>query len=602
MILDFGNEKNRDEYVPSQTETSEEDVENLKNGTFKKILSYINKFGRRIRHSCATLCDTSMTSALLDSIYYRILSCPVKVAAVFLLSFSIVALIISGLISGGNIPAFLLNVNTYEQIIVFIVSLVLMTSGKKIGELLSGSRILSGLSIVYSQSGILAANSVSETAVAGYSTAFFVGILTGLSSFLHPVSDVILFIISLLCVIFIFNRPECGYLMILFILPLFSTNSVIAFSVITFAALVYKYIRGKRHINFGAAEVLLIISAVFMFIKSRYTVSGIVSYDTAFKFLIITLVSITTVNLVRSTSMLNKFIKLIIGISRLYAIIILIYYIMCVVFRRPAVDAYISNTLFSGLYESLTDANFIASMAVLVCPMNLALAFGAARTSQRIRAVIYTAVLFMTSILVADYGCTLILVVSCIVVLSFFYNRFIMLVILSPLLTSIIMNTYNLIPDSFIVTAYPNLTVSNVSDYKDAVSEAIKQNLLTGAGFGAKNMSLVLNTSSDTLLNSTAISLLVCTGLVGLLMILSAIVIMLFKCGKSIGETHSISLKAKSMSVGLFSSSLSFVLLSIVNNTFLNMRTMILFVIIISLGCTTKRCFDADYIEPGKVR
>jgi len=594
--------ENEYEHFPSEQHDAENEIE--EEASIKKLISGISKFWRKFRHKCAVLCDSSISSALLDGIYYRTLSSPIKVVGVFLLSFSLISLVIGAFIHEGINTSFLLSVNTYEQIIVFIVSLLMLTSSKKIGDLLSSSRLLSGLSIVYSQSGILSANSVGNTSAPAYSTAFFLGILTGLCSFMQPASDVLFFILSLLCVIFIFNRPECGFLIILFVLPLFSTTSIIAFSIITFAALIYKYVRGKRHISFGAAELFLLVASAYMLIKSRYTQFGTSSYESVRNFILVVIVCITTVNLVRSTSMFNKFVKLLLMLSRFYACLILIYYVMCVVFRRPAVDAFISNTLFSGLFEALTDEAFIKSMIILMCPINLSLALGTDRGIQRVETVVTFTVMFLSSVFVADYTFFIILIVSCIIAVSFFYKRLIVFVILSPLMALVAMNTYNLIPKALAVSAYSNEYVASVGAVRDTLFPVIKDNLLTGIGFGAENVTTALGIAFDSSfrIDSLAISLLLNAGLIGILLVAVAITLMLYKCGKAIGETHLISVKAKSLSIGLFTSSLSFVLLSIISNTFLDMRTTILFTIIISLGYSTKRCFEADYIEPGKVR
>ena len=106
------------------------------------IKSYFGKIIFGVRKSFAAKCEQSVLSQLIESLYYLILSLPMKVFGIYLTSFGLSALIFK-YVTDYNGFAFFTDVDTVTIICFLITGIVMLPAGKSFGELLSGSKFFS---------------------------------------------------------------------------------------------------------------------------------------------------------------------------------------------------------------------------------------------------------------------------------------------------------------------------------------------------------------------------------------------------------------------------------------------------------------------------
>ncbi len=594
-------EVNNDNEVLNSIEDSNQ--QHTKSSLSDKIKFHFFRIWRKLRHDSAALCDKSFMVSFIDSIYYRILSMPIKTSGIFLFTFSIVSIIISIILNRSNLSvSYFLNADMFEKSAILITALILMTSGKNVGDLLSESRMLSNLSIVYSQNGILSANAVKSDSGSGYSTAFFVGILSAIMSFLHPSSYVVMLFLTIISIIFIINRPECGLLIILSILPFSSPSFIGIVSIITFIALIYKYIRCKRHISFDILFLLSTILVIYIYLKKSSTITNTHDYSAFIRYFTVIAVCITTINLVRSTSILSKFIKLILICARIYSVCILAYYILSISFGNAVIDLLISNSVFGGLLHAITNKHFIVSIIMLTGPICLATAIGSEKKREHVFSAVCISIFSFILLWFSDFWMLTIYILAIASVLTFFSKKYLILAIASPFISSFLVRISSFIPDMFKPEFVGEFFTGVDKPLLNALLEIFKHHWGFGIGIGENNVSLALNEYSNGMysnisnINSLFVLIIITLGIFGIILFTSFISIMTVKVYKTIPYAASISKKAKFITVGLFVSSIFYCVSCIFTNCFSDIRTAVLFAITISLGYTSKRCFEADYI------
>ena len=226
------------------------------------LYSIIKRLLKHIRISFSSNSDSSVLSALLERVYSRLIFSRIRLTAIFLLSFSIVAILIS-FVTNNSLGIFISDIDSFSAFALLLLSFVLFTSNKTLHQALINSKFLNLLSIVYNEQN----SNNSDSIPYQISTPFFLGIICGIFSVIYPVSVICTFIISVLISICIFNRPECGMLIIIAILPFLSKPILLTFTCITFLALLYRYLLGKRHIDFDLSALLMTVTTTYIIIR-----------------------------------------------------------------------------------------------------------------------------------------------------------------------------------------------------------------------------------------------------------------------------------------------------------------------------------------------
>lgn len=571
-------------------ELNEANESAAKVGFTKVLKQYIGHGMKKMRMSFSKSCDSSFLSNMLDRLYFGILGCSMKAIATFLLSFSFISLLIS-YFDSVNLRMFMLSTNTLSVVILIFLSLIFFTTKKSLGDVISSSTIAFPLSIVYNQQNIYLSNTSQNRKSEGYSTAFFLGVLTGISSIVFPPSAIIVFILSAVYCVFIFGRPECGLLFSIFAIPFFNEVAVIFLSLFTFISLVYKYLRGKRHIDFGVMQIMMIAAMVYIVIRFAYTDKSIVDYNQLFNFLSFFLVCITSISLTRTTAILLRSIKIIMNISRIYALILICYLVLCSVFSVETTGNYLSNFALSGLMTSLTSQRFIIPFLAIVFPLNFSLVVSGEKSQQKIRNIVFLVILILITTYYASYEFILTIFVFSLLNVIFVKPKLFFLLIPCPAIAFGIMKLHDLIPSKFMISASstPNSNVAEIFD-------RIKTSLVFGSGLER------IENSSLGSINSSFVNILSHIGAFGVLLLAVIIVFMIYKSFSSIYRSSIRIESARTVATGLVCSSMSLIVSTIYCDGLSDYRIVFMFAIVMSLAYSAGRCYDADYIDSTSVR
>ena len=549
----------------------------------------------KMRITFSKNCDSSIISSLLDRVYYGLLGCSMKVIATFLLSFSVISLCL-GYFDSISFMMFLFNTNTVCTLALIILSLLFFTTKKSLGEIISSSRIASPLSIVYDQQSVFCVDGSPERKSEGYSTAFFVGVLTGILSILFPAPAIITFLLSAVYCVFILGRPECGLLFSIFAIPFFNEITVIFLSLFTFIALIYKYLRGKRHIDFGLAQVIMLISMLYIILRGVYTNKVFVDYQQLFNFISFFLVCITAISLTRTTAILKRSIKIIMNISRIYAAILICYLVLCVIFSTRTTHNYLSNFALSGLMTSLTTERFIIPFLSIVFPLNFSLLISSVKSPERIKNIVFLIVLLVLCAYYGSYQFILTVLVFSLANIIFVKPKLLFLIIPCPAIAYGLVKLQELTPASFRIspTSTPNCNV-------EGILELFKKSPVFGVGIGTSAYDVMLPSSGNSV-NSSALNLLAHTGFLGIVLLVALIFYMLYKAVKNIYRSSIKIESARTIAIGLVCSSMSLITCCFYCDGLSDYRIVYLFAIVLSLSYCAGRCYDADYIDSTSVR
>lgn len=553
-----------------------------------KSISIARKTRNSVRRFFAASNENSIVASSIESIYFALLSCKARVLATFLLSFSTVSLAFSYLIN-ESFNYFLSDINTYYSVFTLLVSLVLFTSSVSLHELFSTSKILSKLSFIYNQHNSLFNISNDRfTFQFSFSTAFFVGIIAGIISAVYTVGSIIGFFISLLFIIFIFNRPECGLLTTLFLIPFIGTNTMVTFLLFTFVSYIYKFMIGKRHLDFGFTALLLILCIIYLCTKQTGTINSLetkalICHITFF------LSCLLAINLIRTTVMFRRVLGILVKMTRIYSVVLLAYFLSRLFFSYESVTGYISSIGIDSIISSLVNTDFILPFLTVSIPLNFSELIAAKRKHDFAFGLFFVIVQSLCSVFVATLPFIFIAFLSCTVILATLNKKFLLLIIPLPVLSYLAYNLIEKIPQIIEISS-DSIKIAGVSTLNDS--------LLFGTGF--------VNNFSDAFLNlhgqNSVSSLLSQTGVIGITLFGLTLMSIIATAFKSVSVRRIRTGRARILSMGLLCSVLSFIALSFFANTLSDFRIAYLFAGILSLSYTAVRCYDADYIDDAAAR
>ena len=558
--------------------------ENAKVGKFSVLAANIRYKRDKIRRFFIKTNEKSLVVMLIEMIYYTLLSFKSKVIGVFLLSFGIISMILSTLIS-PTFGTFISSKATYDSLIIILMGLLLSATKKTVDEIISGSLIISPLNIVYSQPGIISSYKTAGT-YNEYSSAVFLGIILGIISIIFPAASILGFILSLLYVLFILNRPECGILMIVLFLPFFSEFYVIVFSFITLFALVYKYLLGKRHISFSLIELMCLLCTAYITI--RFLNSGNIKSELteALSYILFFAVFISTANLVRSTSMYRRSLLIIINFTRIFTIILLAYYILSVILGFKVSEFLISSGL-SGLNSAIGQLGFIAPFIAMSIPLNLSYVLSTGRSAETVKGIIYLIILLTFAVFTESKALIPLVLVSCVIILAFKNRRAAFMIIAMPVITFAMDKLRPVIPAQY------KLGFADADAYGwDSFNSVMRTSAAFGDGFS----------DNGTVINNTALKILGDVGIVGTIMFAAIFICALVVTIKTLCKDKPYINRVKIFTIGQLVSCISFAIVCMTMNSSADMRIVFMFSVVFSLAYTSVRCYEADYIDEFTVR
>ncbi len=579
----------------SQVELSENLDASIKDAEKHRILKHISAF----RTYFASNCESSHLSFVLDNLYIRILNLPLRVLALFLFTFSVSSLAL-GFAVKINYSSFVSSSSTYVLLITLLISLIFFTSKKRLYELFNTSSLLSGLYITYDES-ILRLDNYQNGVSEGYSTAFFLGILSGIITLLYPAFSITAFLLSLLYILFIINRPECGILFTTFMTPFLNEKFAMLLCAATFISLIYKYLRKKRHISINRESLLLFVLCIMLLLSGIFNSSGIPEYKASLKFIIPILMFFSIINLIRSTAMLRRCLKLIVSFSRFYVTAVIISYVYSIFFNIDSALSALSGTPMSYILSAVSDHRFYIPFITLSIPINLSLALKEKKTSSKVTSLVTVFLLFFCTIGACSYTVIFTLLISCAIVVSMFKKKASFILLLCPFAAGLLSRLYRLVPDTFKLFSVSDGIITKSTLYNTYL-EVFKDHSIFGIGIGKENFNSVFRSYfptelRDLLPESLYTQMLLCLGIAGSLLVFIIVGIIIYKCFKFTISNDLKSESAKAISIGLFASVISFAVMGLYFNVFADSRLVIMFCSVLALCYVAPRCYEADYID-----
>ncbi len=552
--------------------------------TAESLKQRISVFFVHIRRKFASACEASVLGCLLEKLYIRILTCKVRVIAVFLLSFGIVSLLFRYAVN-LSISHFIADNNTVTSLFLIIISLILFTTNKTVHSLIISSRIISNLSIAYSEQGIIFENSGHVALNTTYSTSFFLGIICGICSVVYPISAICTFIFSILYVVFIFNRPECGMLFMTAVLPLLDKGMIFLCILITFFALLYRYMLGKRHIKLGAGKIMMVISLIYLVIRGVF--SGTSFLNTRFLiYVCFYLSAITAMSLIRSTAMFRRTVTVLVTMTRVFSIIFALYYLGSIFFGKDTVSEFLSVISIPSLTNALTSTYFMVPFLCMSIPLNFAYLVGDNNRKYAAWNLFCLIILFSSLVYVSSFVVVLICILSCVAVMFFFNKKYALLAIPAPFIAYATVKLFNLIPKAYKLTSVNEY----VTDFA-AFFDTFKKHILFGAGSDITDFS-----------GNMMINILVTFGIFGFALLLSILVYMTVRTVKSVSAHRMKSNKARFLTIGLLCAQLSFMALCTFTDIYCDLNVIFMFSSVLTSAFVSGTCYTSDYVDPSTVR
>lgn len=564
----------------------ENDAEKKSSGRFAAVISGLSNTKNKLRRFFIQANEKSPVVMLLEQLYYHFLACKIRVVATFFLVFSFVSLVLGAMLS-TSLSSYVSSESTFESVIIALIGLILFTSSKKVEDILSGSVFLSPMNIVYSQQGIISSYSTEGSSFSAYSTAFFIGIIGGIISLIFPASVIMSFILLLVYTLFIFNRPECGILMLVLLLPFFSVFYIIMFSFITFFALIHKYLIGKRHINFSIADILSAVAVMFIIIRALC--SDILNVDvvTVLAYVLVFVVFVTTSNLTRSTSMYRRTLAILVSLSRFYALTLATYYLASLFFGADVVQAVIIKCELESFLSAITGLGFSAPVLAISVPINLSVILSSNKKSESVKGFIYLILMLGCTILVASLPYVILILTSCVVVLFFLNKKFAFLLLSVFPVSYGIIKLVKMIPDRYVM----NFLSTQSHGWNPFVS-SFRNTAFFGRGL--EKTQIGINNSSLNIVNEF--------GIIGTLLISSVFIFAIIKTIRSLVVKKNMTNRFKLFAIGQIISCFSYVCCSFIINSLFDIRLIFLFSVVFSLAYSSVKCYEADYIDEHTVR
>lgn len=570
--------KNKADISFSYDEPAQSELVEDNKGVIKKILAFFKLIIPKIRFGFAAACENSHIVCFVEELYARILSCQTRVLGVYFMTFTLASALIK-YFSFSNLISFIFSNEIIPLLFGFIISLILLTSKKEIGKLITKSILLSDFRITYSQVAT-AAFYTAKTPGQGFSTAFFLGVFTSFLTIFYPISSIICFFATILFLLCSINRPESTLLISIFLIPFLNTKGLFIIILITFFSLFYKFMRCKRHISFGFTEVLLLLLAICFVVSTSLANESVIIF---IKYVLPLILSVVCMNIVRSTSMLESCYKILIKLITLFSIIILALYISTIIFGYNRVMTVADSDIFSSFLATIKNEDFSVTFIAISVP----LVFVRLISSRMFLHLFTLIILLLYSSVFCTFTEILVILLSCLAILCFYNFKSAFLIVFLPFISFILTLPKNYLTQLLQI----KLPRENTAFVLDKVISQFKNNFMFGNGF-----------ISEKLINSGFGSLILSCGFIGTAVFLTLIIRIIIKNIKFSVKFDLSKTAIKSISIGLCVSTTFFLIMSLFAKTFADLRCICLFAIISSLTRNVQRCIKADFIDRYSVR
>lgn len=560
------------EFVTDVSEINQEESGGLskKQRFFKSFLSIRLNFSKKY--------ENSPLARVLDSAFSSFTCLPLRAVGLFLLTYATI-LIASGILLIKNFSyKDLLSDNFIFLFIILCISIILLPIKKTIKEC-SYSSFIASKFISNEKTAEQIQSSMQKNDVKGYTSSFLFGILCAIASMVFSPSYVFTIILTIISTSIIFVKPESGLLVSLLGIQLLEKNATLYLICVTFISFILKYLRAKRHIDFKKQDKILLSSLVIVVL---YGFIGNNSFQTL-ELLSAIFGGILCVNLVRSEKMAYKTTAMLLASSYIFSAICLAN-VLLPILPKVILPVSVSDFLISPVFNyssSFTSQSYILCIILPFIFSNLI------NSGRKIRFFFPFAITLASLILISDAKVVMVALISLILVLIFKNKKyaFLLLLVIPACIYSVPVLDY-VQPSSVEILNNYNNTANLYID----ITQIIKENLIFGTGvFQNTNAPLVLQIIAQ-------------FGLPVFIFFIIGFAVLLKKGLRFILTNETKDTKMSDLCTGLYCSSITFALLSLIFNTASDMRVIFLFVCIICLCVSCARSSYSDYIDPYSVR
>ncbi len=561
----------------------------------------VSLFLLKLRTAFSKTCEKSRVAHFIDYLYYGFLSCPLSVIAVFMAVFAISSFALSFLLFSSKAYYFT-DTSTLYCIFVFAISILFMPVKKDVAFLLSQSRLLSEFEFSYDKM-VLSTSKKSFNFYNSYSTAFFLGILSGILSVIISPAKAMWFVLAILLCILIINRPECGILLSFFFLPFIDSALLNLLIVYTSISLVYKYFRGKRHVSLGTDEVLLSLCVLIFLLSGLFNISKAAAYKDMLGLIVAVLAFVAVKNLIKSISLFNNSVRLISESSFVVSIFSLLIYITQLLLNVSFITRLYETESFNVLYTFFSNHSFIPVFITCTMPLNFALCLGIDKKSKRFKYLFMLIIQLMCIMIYASPTLILAATFSCMIVLAFTKAKRALLLPFAPLAAILLHKISTLLPNSRIVFAQK----AGFEFSGEIASKIIKDHSVFGIGLGTDSLTVAASPHATVSFNphlhpqTTLIDSIIRFGIPCFIFILAVILFFIIKNIRIALSLKNINKLCDSSAAGLIACCASIVILS--TDIFFTSNTVAVFFAIICALCgCMEKCIKSDYIDNSRIR
>ena len=558
----------------------------------------VSLFMLKLRTSFAKKSEVSATANFIEYLYYSLLSCSLSVYAIFFAVFGVSSFVLRYSISASKLE-FLTNSSNWLPILIFIISLLFMPVKKDLAFMLNQSKLFSLFEFSYDAK-ILSTAKKGLRFYSGYSTSFFIGLLSGIISVLFSPSSVLLVIILAFCFLMIINRPECGILLSVFFVPFFSIEFLNSIIVVTFVSMMYKYFRMKRHVGFGRDETLLCILVLIFILYGFFNVSGVIEFRTINSLIISVMVFLCVKNLIKSIALFNNTVRLIAYASFILSVLSMIYYIAYLIYGNTFIIGLKESEFPENLVNNLINNSFVPIFIASTFLLNFSLSLGIS-SSKKIKYIILLIIQFACIMIYNDIKMIYCVLFSACIVLSFYKIKTIFALPFIPFAANLVHRLCSLLP-----SAPFKMNSANYSQY-GIFSSLLKRNWLFGIGLGAENLEhavkpeLTVNIE-DSLKSLTSFKqLIVVFGIPIGVFIIVVIAYFLYKNLINANKLKGNNALCDSTFSGLFGTSICIILIGLCTEISSSAAAAFLSIICAMCGCIEK-CVKSDHLGDNKLR
>lgn len=546
---------------------------------FSKIRNLLFPFVLKLRLFFARKFETSKVSNLFEKAYNNFLCLPLRTVGLFFISFSSLSAMIDLYSSQTTDFSFVILSDMSLKVLLFLSSILLLTSKAPIGNILSSSLVFPILNVddkIFERS---------KKQPPMYSQALFVGLIFGcLSSLIHfnkLFCFILICVFSLIC----YSYPESGVLITGFLVPLTSGLTTIFTTFITLISFIFKYLRGKRHGTANAATTSLIVFLIYVCLSLLSSKINIYNLT----FISAILFPILSANLINS-SRLSKKLFAVIYTSCAIKLALNAFYILLFVYDTNTnflpKHFNVQDSILSGLFTNFESLN---TYIVLSFPLVFSMLYSSKQFYKKFKYLLPLLFMAIPIIYSPQNHIVFAILLSTVLIISVSRKYLMVSIVFVPIVSKLLTNLLTIVSSKF----HPASDLPRIVTPKVLYNARKISNILFGKGLDYLNCENY---------NSFALALISAIGILGLICMISIVIIVMKHCLQFIFVTDTCAEKSKEICVGVFAMLVCFLAFCFTKNIYADSINISVLFSYIALAITCIKCSQNDYIDRFHVR